>query len=176
MRARVEKHTNGSEWIVSNFRKLLKKHNSVTASNIITTTSHEIQKENIPVHEWPDSKVVYPVSEPLVEHLMRSKIYAVWENMSLWFAKYIMEWKNIRHLPVENKQGQLVGIISASQLDDSTDKDEIIRNVMNTNIISCLPSCTKSMAKKKLEEHNIHSLLVVEGGRLVGIITDRDVS
>ena len=174
-RDRVEKHTNGSEWMVANFRKLLQKHNSVAASNIITTTSLEIQRENIPVHEWPDSKVIYPVSEPLVEHLMRSKIYAVWENMSLWFAKYIMDWKDIRHLPVENKQGQLVGIISASQLEEATDKDEIIRNVMKTDIISCLPSCTKKMAKRKLEENNIHSLLVVEGGRLVGIVTDKDV-
>ena len=173
---RVDRMRTGSIWMVENFRKLLVKHNSVTASNIITTTSSDIQNENIPVHQWPDTRLVYPVSEPLVEHLMRSKIYAVQQDTSIRFAKYIMDWKKIGHLPVENKQGQLVGIISKRLLDDIEGEDETVRDYMTTELITCLPSCTKAQAKRKLEENGIHSLLVVEENRLVGIVTDADVS
>jgi CBS domain-containing protein len=94
--------------------------------------------------------------------------------MTLDFARYVMQWKKIGHLPVENKQGALVGIISISQL-DGLDKNDLIKDHMTTKIISCLPSCTKEMARSKLEKNNIHSLLVVEEDRLVGIITDKDV-
>ncbi|NNF32752.1 MAG: CBS domain-containing protein [Saprospiraceae bacterium] len=171
---RVSGMKTGSIWMVDNFRRLLTKHNSVTSSNIITTTSSEIQNENIPVHEWPDTKLVYPVTEPMVEHLMRSKIYAIQEDHSIRFAKYIMEWKGIGHLPVENKQGVLMGIISKRFLDE-IEEDETVKDHMTTELITCLPSCTKSEARRKLEKHGIHSLLVVEENRLVGIVTDTDV-
>ncbi len=173
---RVDSMRTGSVWMVENFRKLLFKHNSVTASNIITTTSANIQKDNIPVHQWPRTKLVYPVKEPLVEHLMRSRIYAIQENNSIRFAKYIMEWKGIGHLPVEDKQGQLVGIISKRLLKDIKGEDETVKDYMTTDLITCLPSCTKEEAKKKLDKYKIHSLLVVEENRLVGIVTDTDVN
>lgn len=172
---RVGAMKTGSVWMVDNFRRLLKRHNSITASNIITTTSSEIQNENIPVHEWPDSQLVYPVTEPLVEHLMRTKIYAIQENQSIRFAKYIMDWKGIGHLPVENKQGNLMGIISKSLLEEIVGEDETVKDHMTTELITCLPSCTKEEARRKLEENDIHSLLVVEENRLVGLVTDRDV-
>lgn len=43
------------------------------------------------------------------------------------------------------------------------------------NIVSCTPADSLTRAVGCLVEHNIGSLVVLEGGRMVGILTERDI-
>ena len=51
----------------------------------------------------------------------------------------------------------------------------LIREIMSTNLITIAPSTPLATALSLMREHNVRRLPVVEDGRLVGILTDRDV-
>jgi CBS domain-containing protein len=50
-----------------------------------------------------------------------------------------------------------------------------IREVMTENPSTCEPSTPASEAAKVMARENVGSIPVVEGGRLVGVVTDRDL-
>lgn len=54
-------------------------------------------------------------------------------------------------------------------------KNEPIKHIMSRNIISVDHNGTFSAAKNALEEHDIHHVPVLEGAKLVGIISRFDI-
>jgi CBS domain-containing protein len=52
---------------------------------------------------------------------------------------------------------------------------ERVRNVMTQNPTSCDPAATAAEAAKVMASEDVGSVPVVKAGRLVGIVTDRDV-
>ena len=50
-----------------------------------------------------------------------------------------------------------------------------VREKMNRNIITITPDQSLQMARERMHKHGIRRLPVVEHGKLIGIITDRDV-
>ncbi len=51
----------------------------------------------------------------------------------------------------------------------------LVKEKMNPRLITIHPSADLGEARGLLEQHRIRHLLVVEGDKLVGIITDRDI-
>jgi len=51
-----------------------------------------------------------------------------------------------------------------------------LSEIMTTELITCSPDETLAQVARKLEEGNVGSCPVVEGDRLVGLITDRDIA
>jgi acetoin utilization protein AcuB len=51
----------------------------------------------------------------------------------------------------------------------------IVRDLMSPDPITLTPEETLRRARLMMEEHGLRRFPVVEGGRLVGIVTDRDV-
>ena len=52
----------------------------------------------------------------------------------------------------------------------------LVRECLRTAPVTVPPGCTLEEAGQLLGSHRVGSLLVVEGDRLVGIVTDRDVT
>jgi len=53
----------------------------------------------------------------------------------------------------------------------------LVRQCMQKNVITCLPSATIQEVARKMAEQNIGSILLVdEAGKLKGILTDRDIA
>lgn len=50
-----------------------------------------------------------------------------------------------------------------------------ISSVMTKDLVTCPPTASTRDAAEKMREHNIGDVLVVDGTRLVGIVTDRDL-
>lgn len=97
---------------------------------------------------------------------------------------------NIHHLPVIDAQGELIGVLSASDvlkafinkipLLDQADENTINQNItvgelMTPDPISVSESVSIQEAAALFSKHNFQSLPVVEGRKLVGIITTRDL-
>ncbi|RYL95255.1 CBS domain-containing protein [Sporolactobacillus sp. THM7-4] len=53
---------------------------------------------------------------------------------------------------------------------------QTLREVMSKNVISCSPNQTLKEAAQLMSQHNIGSLPVIESGKLLGMITDRDIT
>ncbi|MGK5088028.1 CBS domain-containing protein [Bdellovibrionota bacterium FG-2] len=127
--------------------------------------------------------------EPLVRDLMSAEPFSVSENDSLKTLKDIFKQRAIRHLPVADMSGKLVGLVthrdflalSISKLADISkeESDEIyekikIHQVMGTNFMTMGPDTPARVAAEKLLTHKYGCLLVVEHEKLVGIITETD--
>ncbi len=104
-------------------------------------------------------------------------------------AYNLMEENEVRRLPVVNRQGELVGILTRSDLLQHIpffpDEDELEEELPYINMtveeaMSYDPTCIESTdtiqdAAELMLEAKISGLPVLAGNRLVGIITESDI-
>ena len=98
---------------------------------------------------------------------------------------------DMHHLPVVDGQNAIIGIISSNDLmklfydpkyremrfdSEEIDKAMNIPEIMTKNPIIIAPGDTIKKAAKLLYDNKIQSLPVVDSGKLVGIVTVRDLA
>jgi len=114
-----------------------------------------------------------------VEAIMTARVAVVSESDTLAFAAQILLWRRIRHLPVVNANGNLVGILSDRDLlrlvVEGPAGSVPVREVMQTAVESVSPGTTISEASAILVRKCIDALPVVEKGKLVGIVSTSDI-
>lgn len=116
-----------------------------------------------------------------VEQFMTRDLFTVRPEDVLDLAANLMNWKHIRHIPVEDNKGNLIGIISQRDLlelfasEKGKKSDEIIvREVMKTDLITISPETPTLEALNMMREKNIGCLPIVKDKKLVGLITTHD--
>ena len=88
---------------------------------------------------------------------------------------------NIGAFPVCDAQGTLVGIISERDVVRAFAKDgarlveKHVRDLMTREIVTCGRDATMLDAEKLMHKHRIRHLPVVEGAKVVGMISIRDI-
>jgi CBS domain-containing protein len=178
---RAEKEITGSQWIIDNYRSLNRKCGEVSAQKSIIKRSLEYQDNNVPLHEWANIKSnLYLINqeEERVEEFMSKDIYSVKQNDSIDIARKILQWNDIHHVPVEDDEGDLVGMITdgiIKRVDSMQEKNLLFASqIMIVNPVTVHATDSLSTAKEMMEEHNISGLPVVFDHKLVGIITTHD--
>ncbi len=95
-----------------------------------------------------------------------------------------LQAKGYRHLLVTDEGGRLVGVISDRDMlawlgSVAADKRELSRTVagdlMSTDLVTISPHTPVALAIDLLIEHGISCLPVVDGPRLLGIMTNTDL-
>ncbi len=134
----------------------------------------------------------------LVKDVMTKDPFTIDPEAALGTAIDVMRAKNLRHLPVVDEVGQLVGIITdrdlrqaafapaiseylaasaqrrLRQLADTLD-DLRVRDAMTWVVVTTHPDAPVGHAALIMSERRVGSLPVLAGGRVVGILTERDV-
>lgn len=181
---RVSKDQTGSQWTIDSFRKLSKKHGQNIAKQEIVAQMIDYQKQNIPVHTWDKQVSSYMLDiidnkeiEYNAGHFMSTNIYTVQEDSSLDLVKAIFDWKNIHHLPVENAEGKLSGIITDGlvKIESEENKNAYAEDIMNRAVISVNQDTRIEDVVNILLHNNLSGVPVVRDEKLVGIITRNDV-
>ncbi|MEW5725601.1 MAG: CBS and ACT domain-containing protein [Thermodesulfobacteriota bacterium] len=126
----------------------------------------------------------------LVKNWMTRDVVTVAEDLSMLEASQVMREKKVRLLPVLSKNGELVGIVSDRDIKAASpskattlDMHELyyllsklkVKEVMTKKPYTIGPDDTVDKAAVYLLEKRISGLPVVDGGRLVGILTKGDV-
>lgn len=112
-----------------------------------------------------------------VRHWMIKELITVSPEDTLEKALQLMKLHSIRHLPVV-EDGRLVGLVTESTIRQYARPEELgrpLREIMILNPITVSPDTTVDAAARIIYRHKIGSLPVVEGDRLVGIITITDI-
>jgi CBS domain-containing protein len=124
-----------------------------------------------------------------VEEFMTSNLCTLRETDSLNDARKIMTEKHIRHIPVTDGDGHMLGLVTQRDVLAATDpallkqdgadssmdvadtrlSDIMIRDVSFINKVESLRTAAMYM-----QSHKYGCLPVLSDGRLVGIITDSD--
>ena len=83
---------------------------------------------------------------------------------------------NISGIPVVEDDGRLVGIVTNRDVRFADDPEELVSNLMTTNIVTVKEGISESEARALLHKHRIERLLVVDDRyRCVGLITVKDM-
>jgi diacylglycerol O-acyltransferase len=138
-----------------------------------------------------DERRPRPSSQPpRVADLMAREVISIRTSDSLLLAHRVMRARRIRHLPVLDAAGRLVGIVthrdllaaSSSSLDRETIEARVhvlagseASEVMETHLCVAGPDEAAAEAGARMIGHKIGCLPVLdEAGRLVGIVTEED--
>jgi len=181
---RVRSGRTGSRWLLELFQAHRDRPPDMVWRGAVGTML-ERQLEGVPVHEWPAVPRQFtgrPV-EPTVAEVMTSKVFAVRPDDLLDLATRVMEWKHIRHVPVEREDGRLVGLVTVRELlglqerlSQEAGGDPVpVSDVMRTDLVTVRPDMPLGEAMKRIVTADAGCLLVVEDERLLGIVTDRDL-
>jgi len=91
-------------------------------------------------------------------------------------AYALMDANHISGIPVTEKDGTLVGILTNRDVRFATDLKQPVADLMTKKLITTKEGISKEEAKKLLHQHRIEKLLVVDVNyRCVGLITVKDI-
>ena len=146
----------------------------------------EGQQGGMPVSRWElaksDGTKDWSASYQTVAQLMATDLFTVRPDDLADLAASVMNWRHIRHVPVEDNDGRLVGLIShrdllrlmAEGLLTRTAKVVTAKEIMKHDLVTVEPNTSTLEALAIMRDRKVGCLPVVENGRLVGIITAYD--
>jgi CBS domain-containing protein len=135
-----------------------------------------------PEPEWPD-----PVS---VKEWMTQPVTTIGADAPVRQAAELMKTRQIRHLPVVENDGCLIGIVTDRDLRqmifDPAIQERLgdvvealgaltVREIMTWAVITVQPGSGLRQAARLMREQKVGALPVVEAGRIVGMLTERDL-
>lgn len=95
-------------------------------------------------------------------------------NQSLREALGVMREHDISGVPVV-MDGSPVGILTARDIRFEKNLDQPVSALMTKELVTVPKGVSNERAKELLHEHRIEKLIVVDGGRLAGLITIKDL-
>jgi IMP dehydrogenase len=92
-------------------------------------------------------------------------------------ARQVMQQHNVSGIPIVDKNGLLVGILTRRDLRFLEENDQLIRDVMTSeNLVTARGNLTLAEAEQILTAKKVEKLLLIdEEGRLTGLITIKDI-
>ena len=181
---RVKRQKTGAHWILQSYQDLEGEKPEVRA-RILTEAMCKRQNSEDPVHLWKPARKEESVGSfhyKKVGQFMSTDLFTVRPDDLVELAASIMDWRHVRHVPVENEQGRLVGIISHRDLlrffaRSAPDKRAVpVRDIMKKDPICIGPEMLTLEASRIMKLHRVGCLpVVVENSRLVGIVTVYDL-
>lgn len=124
----------------------------------------------------------------LIRDIMTTNVVTIPSNTSISDAKRILEAHRFQRLPVVDK-GKLVGIVTARRLESVSPSKATsltvweltyllnttpVKEIMEKNVITVSPDTTNEEAVALAQAHKVGTLVVVEDGHVVGIVTTND--
>ncbi len=181
---RSQSHMTGARWLLKAYTDFSEKTTTDEALTALTSCMVAHQHSNQPIHTWPipdlsDFKTYSPYALK-VSDFMVTDIFSVQKDDIIDLVAEMMTWRKIRHTPVEDSKGNLVGLISSRQLihylikNKRTKKTATVADIMINEPITITEDATIMDAMKLMRENKIGCLPVTKGKELVGIITEMD--
>ncbi len=182
---RVKLERSGARWMLDSYAAMDRRAKPNVRMRTLTAAMKENQEKGVPMHEW-ELATIPERSEWIdnyktVEQFMAVDLFTVRAEDIIDLAASLMFWRHVRHVPVEDDTGCLIGIISHRDLIQLLASGKcgksnpiIVRDLMKTDLITIAPDTPTLEALDLMRERNIGCLPVVKEGRLVGLVTAYD--
>jgi CBS domain-containing protein/gamma-glutamyl:cysteine ligase YbdK (ATP-grasp superfamily) len=183
---RVRSGQTGAQWIVKSLAAMEDLGTKDARFRVLTATMLTRQKEEAPVHRWPLIEVTEPddwsQSYQTVGQFMSTDLFTVRPDDLVDLAASVMDWRHIRHVPVEDDQGHLVGLVTHRGLlhlfSSGSQTNNVhaltVKDIMKPNPLTVTPATPTLEAMEIMRREKVGCLPVVEGGQIVGIVTSFD--
>jgi len=128
----------------------------------------------------------------MVKQLMTPTVVTIGDHASCREAVALMCRHKVRHLPVVSRHGLLCGIVTDRDLRHHLFRPDVfgaigsvpverlltaipVREIMSAPVVSVGPEASLQEAAGLMRDDKLGSLPVVEGGHIVGILTETDL-
>ncbi len=185
--ARVASKQTGATWMLESLSKMGTSGNRSDRLSSLTCQMAELSRDNDPVHEWPLAKLRrtgnWTTNYARLEQYMSTDLFTVNEDEVIDLVANLMDWRRIRHVPVEDNQNRLVGLVSyrtllrhmARNLPRGIAEPVAVRDIMIPNPHTATPDMTTLEAIAMMRRLGVACLPVVQDDKLVGIVTEHDM-
>ncbi len=116
---------------------------------------------------------------PLVSEIMDTRVISVKEDEEIQYAAKKLLKGEANHLPVQNNEGHLVGIVTTFDISKAVVHPERklkVKEVMTRNVITTEAQEPIDIAAQKLEHHHISALPVVDAkGNCIALLHASDL-
>ena len=182
---RLKRDMTGSQWMLNSLAHMDPAAKSNVRFRTLTAAMKNYQEKAMPIHKWELAEITEKTdwidNYRTVEQFMTRDLFTVRPDDVIDLAANVMNWRHVRHVPVEDDAGNLVGIVSHRDLlklfaeeDDRRHKEIIVSDVMHTELIIVKPETPTLEALYLMREKNIGCLPVCRNGKLVGLVTAHD--
>jgi len=186
--ARAHSEQTGAAWLLRSYASMRHGRSKSERLSALISASLKRQQEELPVHEWPlagiEEATEFKTNYWTVEQYMTTDIFTVNEDEAIDLVASVMDWQRVRHVPVEDNDHHLVGLVSTRTLlrllvriqagVSSGDGPVPVSTIMERELVTVAPDTLTLDAIRIMREHNVSSLPVVKEGKLVGIVTEAD--
>lgn len=182
---RTRSRQTGASWIMKSLASM-QGYSKDTRQRKLAAAMLANQKLGQAVHEWPRIEAAaadeWEQSYRTVGQFMSTDLFTVSPDDLIDLAASVMDWRHIRHVPVEH-EGRLVGLVTHRSLlrmmsngnRYQRDGESItVRDVMIANPVTVSPDTTSLQAIDIMRANRLGCLPVVDGDHLVGIVTSYD--
>ena len=183
---RVRSGQTGAQWMLNSLASLNRHQPVDMRLRTLTSTILARQKEDKPVKDWKlaesDELTDWSQSYQIVGQFMATDLFTLRPDDLVDLAASLMDWRHIRHVPVEDEHGHLVGLVThrgllrlLSRGSNASDGSSLtVREIMKPNPTSVSSTTPTLEAIEIMRSSKIGCLPVVDDDQLVGIVTSYD--
>ena len=184
---RAQSRRTGATWTMKSLSAMDSSMSKDTRQRRLASAMLTNQKTGQPVHRWSileDAETVeWQDGYRTVGQFMSTDLFTVKPDDLIDLAASVMDWRHIRHVPVEDEEGRLVGLVThrgllrnlnTAKRTLQEDGPTTVREVMIDSPVSVSPSTSSLEAIQIMRTNRVGCLPVVEDNQLVGIVTSYD--
>lgn len=186
--ARTHSEQTGAAWLLRSYASMRHGRSKSERLSALISATLKRQQQETPVHSWPlagiEEATEFKTNYWTVEQYMTTDIFTVNEDEAIDLVASVMDWHRVRHVPVEDNNHRLVGLVSTRTLLRllvkvqagvmPLDRPVPVSTIMEREVVTVPPDTRTLDAIRIMREHHVSSLPVVKEGKLVGIVTEAD--
>jgi CBS domain-containing protein len=184
---RAQSRQTGAAWIMKSLCAMDNSTSKDARQRKLTSTMLANGKKGEPIHRWS----IIQETEPdewedgyrTIGQFMSTDLFTVKPDDLIDLAASVMDWRHIRHVPVEDEDGRLAGLVTHRGLlrilnngnrAGTDDAPTTVREVMIADPVTVSPATSSLEAIQIMRSNRVGCLPVVENDQLVGIVTSYD--
>ena len=183
---RVERRRTGARWQLESLENMKGQGTQHELLRELTSSMVEQQQTGKCIADWKLAEFSgsqdWRESYRTVGQFMVTDLFTVRPDDIVDFAASLMEWRYVRHVPVEDDSGRLLGVVSHRQLLrlvarglDKGAEPVMVRDIMRPDPISVHADTSTVDAIRLMRANRLSCLPVTENEKLVGLVTEYDL-
>ncbi len=180
---RIRTARTGARWQLSSWNSLRDRSTLSARATVLVAATVQRQLTGRPVSEWErarlDEAKVSAKNYKRVEDYMTTDLFTVHVDDPIEMVANLMIWERIRHVPVEDHEHRLVGVVTHRavmrfMMGGGATRQTAVGEVMKTDPVTVRPETPTIEALRTMRRLRIGCLPVLQDERLVGIVTEED--
>jgi CBS domain-containing protein len=186
LRDRVSTRRNGARWALESLAEMHGRGTEDQRLRCLVSSMVEQQTTGRPISEWVLADFCeqqnWRESYLKVSQFMATDLFTVRPDDIVDFAAALMDWRHVRHVPVEGDDGELVGLLSHRALLRLVAEGRVggknkvtVKEIMTTNPVTVTSDATTVEVIRLMRKARVSCLPVVDDGKLHGLVTEHDL-